>query len=435
MGKLNSTSGGGGMNVLLIGSGGREHALAWKLRQSPVLSRLFAAPGNAGIAEHAQIVQLDPADHKAVVEFCKTHFVGLVVVGPEGPLIAGLVDDLEAAGIPAFGPTKAAARLEGSKGYTKDLCALRNIPTAAYKRFSDAGAAHEYVRSVGAPIVIKADGIAAGKGVTVATTLTEALTAIDDCFGGAFGTAGSEVVVEEFLSGEEVSFFALCDGVNAVPLATAQDHKRVLDGDRGVNTGGMGAYSPAAIMTDALCERTMTRIIKPTLAAMAARGAPFKGVLYAGLMLTADGPKLIEYNVRFGDPECQVLMMRLASDLLELFLATREGRLDKVALSWLPEPAITVVMTAQGYPGAFKRGGVITGLDEAGKVPSVTVFHAGTALVDGAVIASGGRVLDVTATGPTLIEARNRAYAAVEKINWPDLYYRNDIGWRALARA
>ena len=423
------------MNVLLIGSGGREHALAWKLRQSPALARLFATPGNAGIGEHAQIVALDPADHKAVIEFCKTHFVGLVVVGPEGPLIAGLVDDLEAAGIPAFGPTKAAARLEGSKGFTKDLCSVRGIPTAAYKRFSDAASARDYVRSAAMPIVVKADGLAAGKGVTIAATLAEALGAIDDCFGGAFGSAGSELVVEEFLSGEEVSFFALCDGINALPLATAQDHKRVLDGDRGANTGGMGAYSPAAVMTDALIERTMTRIIKPTLAAMAARGAPFKGVLYAGLMLTAEGPKLIEYNVRFGDPECQVLMARLESDLLDLLLATREGGLDKITLSWLPEPAITVVMTAQGYPGIYKRGAVITGLKEAAKLPGVTVFHAGTTLADGAVIATGGRVLDVTATGPTLIEARNRAYAAVEKIDWPDLYYRKDIGWRALTRA
>jgi phosphoribosylamine--glycine ligase len=424
------------MNVLLIGSGGREHALAWKLRQSPRLTRLFATPGNAGIAEHAQIVQLDVADHRAVVDFCKTHFIGFVVVGPEGPLIAGLVDDLEAAGIAAFGPTKAAARLEGSKGYTKDLCALRNIPTAAYKRFSDAAAAHEYVRNASLPIVVKADGLAAGKGVTVASTVAEALAAVDACFGGTFGIAGSEVVIEKFLSGEEVSFFALCDGANAVPLATAQDHKRVLEGDRGANTGGMGAYSPAAIMTDALCERTMARIIKPTLAAMAARNAPFKGILYAGLMLTADGPKLIEYNVRFGDPECQVLMVRLENDLLELLIAAREGRLDKVRVSWLPEPAITVVMSAQGYPGLYKRGGVITGLKEAGKLPGVTVFHAGTTLAEGgAVTATGGRVLDVTATGPTLIEARNRAYAAVERIDWPDLYYRKDIGWRALARA
>ncbi|MCC6981661.1 MAG: phosphoribosylamine--glycine ligase [Bauldia sp.] len=423
------------MNVLLIGSGGREHALAWKLRQSPTLARLFATPGNAGIAEHAQIVALDVGDHQAVIEFCKTHFVGLVVVGPEGPLIAGLVDDLEAAGIPAFGPTKAAARLEGSKGFTKDLCSVRNIPTAAYRRFADAAEARDYVRSAATPIVVKADGLAAGKGVTIAATTAEALAAVDDCFGGAFGIAGSEVVIEEFLTGEEVSFFALCDGVNAIPLATAQDHKRVLDGDRGANTGGMGAYSPAAIMTDALCERTMARIIKPTLAAMAARGAPFKGVLYAGIILTAEGPKLIEYNVRFGDPECQVLMARLESDLLDLLLATREGRLDKVSLSWLPEPAITVVMTAQGYPGAYKRGGVITGLKEAAKLPGVTVFHAGTTLVDGAVTATGGRVLDVTATGPTLIEARNRAYAAVEKIDWPEVYYRKDIGWRALARA
>jgi phosphoribosylamine--glycine ligase len=380
-------------------------------------------------------VALDIADHAAVVAFCRARAVDFVVVGPEGPLVVGIVDDLEAAGIQTFGPDKAAARLEGSKGFTKDLCRAHGIPTAAYERFAAAEPAKRYARSQGAPIVIKADGLAAGKGVVIATSSAEADAAIDSMFDGAFGAAGAEVVVEEFLTGEEVSFFALCDGETALPLASAQDHKRVFDGDHGPNTGGMGAYSPAPVMTEALALRTMDEIIRPTLAAMRAMGAPFRGILFAGLMLTADGPKLIEYNVRFGDPECQVLMLRLTSDLLPALLAARDGMLKAFDLRWSADAALTVVMAANGYPGPYRKGTPIAGLDDAASVAGVEIFHAGTTVEAGHVVAVGGRVLDVSATGASLAEARERAYAAVDRINWPDGFCRRDIGWRALPQA
>jgi len=421
------------MNILLLGSGGREHALAWKIAASPLLGRLYCAPGNAGIAREAEIANLDLGDHQAVIAFCRANKIDFVVVGPEGPLCAGIVDDLEAAGIKAFGPSKAAARLEGSKGFTKDLCKANNIPTAAYERFSAAAPAKAYVRKKGAPIVIKADGLAAGKGVVVVTTIAEAEAALDMIFGGGLGAAGAEVVVEDFLSGEEVSFFVLCDGENAIPLATAQDHKRAFDNDQGPNTGGMGAYSPALGMTPELSRRVMDEIVHPTLRAMQAMGAPYKGVLYAGLMLTAEGPKLIEYNVRFGDPECQVLMLRLMSDLLPALMAARDGVLKNFDLRWYPEPALTVVMAAKGYPGSYAKGSMIEGLDEAASIEGVEIFHAGTKAEGGKIVANGGRVLNVSALGKTVAEAQARAYAAIDKIRWPGGFCRRDIGRRAVA--
>ena len=421
------------MNVLLIGSGGREHALAWKLAASPMLTKLYAAPGNPGIAREAEIVALDVADHAAVVAFCRQRSIDLVVVGPEVPLVAGLGDDLRQAGIKVFGPSKAAAQLEGSKGFTKDLCARYGIPTAAYGRFGDAESARAYVREHGAPIVVKADGLAAGKGVTVATTEAEALQAIDDCFDGGFGGAGAEVVVEEFLTGEEASFFCLCDGVTALPFGTAQDHKRVGDGDTGPNTGGMGAYSPAPVMTPEMVARTMKEIIEPTMRGMAEMGAPFSGVLFAGLMITESGPKLIEYNVRFGDPECQVLMMRLKDDLLVLLEAAADGQLAHMSARWRDDAALTVVMAAEGYPGTPRKGSVIRGLDEAAG-DGVEIFHAGTAERDGVVTANGGRVLNVTAMAKTVTQAQRKAYEAVDRIDWPEGFCRRDIGWRAVER-
>lgn len=422
------------MNVLLIGSGGREHALAWKLRQSPSLGKLYCAPGNAGIAAVAECVGLDVGDHAAVAAFCREREIGLVVVGPEVPLVAGLVDNLTAAGIKAFGPTKAAAQLEGSKGYTKDLCREAGIPTAAYGRFSDANSAKAYLAGQRLPIVIKADGLAAGKGVIIAATREEADAAVDACFGGAFGAAGAELVIEEFLVGEEASFFALVDGTHALALVAAQDHKCVGDGDTGPNTGGMGAYSPAPVMTAELIERTMAEVVRPTVAAMSRRGAAFKGVLFAGLMITAKGPQLIEYNVRFGDPETQVLMMRLKSDLLAALLATVEGTLADRRLEWSQEAALTVVMAAEGYPGTPRTGTVIGGLDAAGAVEGVEVFHAGTKFEGDRIVAAGGRVLNVTARGATVAEAQRRAYEAVARIEWPGGFCRKDIGWRAVAR-
>jgi phosphoribosylamine--glycine ligase len=421
------------VNVLLIGGGGREHALAWKLAQSPLLDRLYCVPGNAGIAEVAECVALDVADHAAVIGFCKKCGIGLAVIGPEVPLVAGLTDDLEAASIKVFGPSKAAAELEGSKGFTKDLCAEYGIPTAAYRRFTDAAAAKAYAKTQDLPVVIKADGLAAGKGVTIATTHKEANEAIDASFGGAFGAAGASVVIEEFLDGEEASFFALVDGETAVPLATAQDHKRAFDGDEGPNTGGMGAYSPAPIMTPKLCDRVMDEIVLPTVRAMKERGTPFKGVLYAGLMINDGAPKLIEYNVRFGDPEAQVLMMRLKSDLLPALLATTEGRLKHITLDWRDDAALCVVMAARGYPGAYQKGSEIKGLDRAAADPHLEIFHAGTRREDGRIVADGGRVLGVTARGRDIKEAQSRAYAAVDKIDWPEGFCRRDIGWRALA--
>jgi phosphoribosylamine--glycine ligase len=427
------------MNILLLGSGGREHALAWKMASSPLADRLFCAPGNAGIAREAECVALDVADHGAVIAFCREHRIDLVVVGPEAPLCAGIVDDLEAAGIKAFGPTRAAARLEGSKGFTKDLCHANGIPTAAYERFCAADPAKTYVRARGAPIVVKADGLAAGKGVVVAQTVAEAEAAVDMMFGGGIavsnmGEAGGEVVIEEFLTGEEASFFALCDGATAIALTTAQDHKRAFDGDQGPNTGGMGAYSPAPNIDDAMSARVMAEIITPTLRAMQALGAPYKGVLYAGLMITAEGPKLIEYNARFGDPETQVLMLRLMSDLVPALLASRDGQLKSFDLRWYPDPALTVVMAAKGYPGDYTRGSVIEGLDDAAKVEGVEIFHAGTKADGPRILANGGRVLNVSAIGKTVREAQARAYEAISRIRWPEGFYRHDIGWRAVER-
>jgi phosphoribosylamine---glycine ligase len=421
------------MHILLIGSGGREHALAWKIAASPLLTRLWCAPGNAGIAKEAECIALDVANHAAVIEFCQTNKVDLVVVGPETPLAAGIVDDLGAAGITAFGPSRLAAQLEGSKGFTKDLCSEFDIPTGAYRRFTSAADALAYVQTQGAPIVVKADGLAAGKGVVVAKTLAEAEAAIEMMFAGGFGAAGAEVVVEEFLEGREVSFFALCDGETAIPLASAQDHKRVFDHDEGPNTGGMGAYSPAPFVTAEVHEQIMQRIILPTVAGMKKRGMPFKGILYAGLMLTAQGPKLFEYNVRFGDPECQVLMLRMMSDLVPAMLAACDGQLRNFDLRWFPEAAVTVVMAAKGYPGDYKKGGVIDGLDEAAGIEGVEIFHAGTVAKDGAVIANGGRVLNICASAATVTEAQARAYQAVDRIRWADGFCRRDIAWQALA--
>jgi phosphoribosylamine---glycine ligase len=422
------------MNVLLIGSGGREHALSWAMSSSPLLDKLYCAPGNAGIAEIAACVAIDTTNHDAVIDFCRKHEIGFVVIGPEAPLVAGLGDALGAAHIKFFGPTMAAAQLEGSKGFTKDLCREFKIPTAAYGRFKDASTAKTYLAKQSIPIVVKADGLAAGKGVIIAATHAEAEAAIDACFSGAFGAAGAEVVIEEFMEGEEASFFALCDGNTALALATAQDHKRVGDGDTGPNTGGMGAYSPAPVMTPEMIERTMAEIIRPTVAGMNARGTPFKGVLFAGLMITASGPKLIEYNARFGDPETQVLMMRLKSDILPLLLATADGTLDKCTVRWSDDVALTVVMAAKGYPGRPLKGTEIKGLAKAAKIDGVEIFHAGTRRDGNLLLADGGRVLNVTARGKTVAEAQAHAYAAIALIDWPDGFCRKDIGWRAIQR-
>jgi phosphoribosylamine--glycine ligase len=418
------------VNILLIGSGGREHALAWMIAASPLLGTLYCAPGNPGIADHAEIVALDVADHAAVAVFCEAKSIGLVVVGPETPLVAGIVDDLKARGIKVFGPSKVAAQLEGSKGFTKDICARYGIPTAAYGRFGDRASALAYLERVGAPIVVKADGLAAGKGVTVAMTLGEARTAIDAVFEGHFGAASC--VIEDYLEGEEASFFVLCDGRTALPFGTAQDHKRVGEGDTGPNTGGMGAYSPAPILTEAMQARVLEEIVAPTLRALSDLGAPYVGILYAGLMLTADGPKLIEYNVRFGDPECQVLMPRLKDDLLTLMLAAVDGTLDRVSVRWSAQTALTVVMCARGYPGDVVKGTEIRSLDAAAS-DGVHIFQAGTALVDGKLVANGGRVLNVTALGNSVREAQQRAYRSVDRIDWPEGFCRRDIGWRAIA--
>ena len=419
------------MNILLIGGGGREHALAWKLAQSPLCDTLYAAPGNPGIGEEAELVALDPADHAALAAFCLAHKVGLVVVGPEAPLVDGLADSLREAGVAVFGPSAKAAQLEGSKGFTKDLCDRANIPTAAYARHDDKAAAMADLPRFGLPVVIKADGLAAGKGVIIAETAEEAEAAIEEMFGGGFGDAGAEVVIEEFMTGEEASFFALTDGISIVPFGSAQDHKRVGDGDTGPNTGGMGAYSPARVLTPALEARVMSEIVEPTVSAMAAAGMPYNGVLYAGLMLTAEGPKLIEYNCRFGDPECQVLMTRFEGDLAALLLAIARGELaDAAPPAFSRDIALTVVMAANGYPGTPEKGGAI-GLDRA---TGAKVFHAGTAEKDGQLVANGGRVLNVTATAPSVTEARKLAYAAVDAIDFPTGFCRRDIGWREAAR-
>ena len=421
------------MNVLLLGSGGREHALAWKLAQSPGLTKLYAAPGNPGIGEHAELVDIKPEDHRGTIDFCLKHSVELIVIGPEAPLVDGLADNLRTMGFAVFGPNGEAARLEGSKGFTKDLCAEAGIPTARYARFTSAETAAAGLEEFGLPVVIKADGLAAGKGVIVAETEQEAKDAVARMFDGEFGKAGAEVVIEEFLEGEEASFFALVDGTTAVPFGTAQDHKRVGEGDTGPNTGGMGAYSPAPVLTAKLEKRVMKDIVMPTVEAMAARGTPYSGVLYAGLMIGRKGPSLIEYNVRFGDPECQVLMMRLQSDLLELLAATAQGRLAGTRPKFSDKAAMTVVMAAKGYPGAPKTGGAITGIDKA-ETPSVKVFQAGTAREGSKLVAAGGRVLNVTALGKTIRSARTTAYGAIGKIRFAGGFFRPDIGWRALKR-
>jgi phosphoribosylamine--glycine ligase len=422
------------MHILLLGSGGREHALAWKIAASPLVTKLWCAPGNAGIAREAECVVLDVSDHAAVIAFCQRNAVDLVVVGPETPLAAGIVDDLTANGIKAFGPSKLAARLEGSKGFTKALCSEFGIPTGAYGRFNNADAALAYVHAQGAPIVVKADGLAAGKGVVVASTLGEAEDAIAMMFDGAFGAAGAEVVIEEFLSGREISFFALSDGETAIALASAQDHKRVFDHDQGPNTGGMGAYSPTPFVTPEIHAEIMAKIILPTVRGMKARGTPFRGVLYAGVMLTGEGPKLFEYNVRFGDPECQVLMLRMMSDIVPAMLASCDGQLKNFDLRWYPEAALTVVMAAKGYPGDYAKGTRIEGLDDAARAEGVEIFQAGTVSKDGAILSNGGRVLNVCASGQSVTEAQLRAYAAVDRIQWPQGFCRRDIGWQAVER-
>lgn len=422
------------MNVLLVGSGGREHALAWTLAASPLVTKLYVAPGNAGIAEIAECVPIGAMALDKLVAFAVEHQIDFAVVGPEAPLVAGLADRFEAAGIKSFGPSAAGAQLEASKGFVKDLCAEHDIPTAAYKRCRDAAEAKAFARTLSLPVVIKADGLAQGKGVIIAEHRSDVDAAIDSMFSGAFGEAGREVVIEEFLEGEEASFFALCDGENILPLAGAQDHKRAYDHDEGPNTGGMGAYSPAPVLTPEVERATIDRIVNPTVAAMRARGTPYQGVLYAGLMIGKDGPKLIEYNCRFGDPECQALMLRLKSDLLPALIAARVGALDRAQLQWSDDPSLTVVMASKGYPGAYATGSEIRGLDGAVQVEGVQIFHAGTARQGGRLIANGGRVLNVGATGATIAQARERAYAAIDRIDWPDGFCRRDIGWRALAR-
>lgn len=419
----------------MLGSGGREHALAWKLAQSPKLTKLFASPGNPGIAEHAEIVEIKDGDHRATIDFCLKKTIELVVIGPETPLVDGLADNLRTMGFAVFGPNKEAAQLEGSKGFTKDLCAEANIPTARYERFSSAEAAIPALADFGLPVVIKADGLAAGKGVVIAETREDAEAAVEGMFDGDFGKAGAEIVIEEFLEGEEASFFALVDGETVVPFGTAQDHKRVGEGDTGLNTGGMGAYSPAPILDDKSIDRVMNEIVMPTVETLSNRGTPFSGVLFTGLMLTESGPQLIEYNVRFGDPECQVLMMRYEGDLVELMYAIATGELGGMgAPRFSAQSAMTVVMAAKGYPGTAEKGGKIDKIDAA-EAKGAKIFHAGTSIEDGELVASGGRVLSVTAMGKSLKDARNAAYSAVKKVDFTDGFYRSDIGWRELERS
>ncbi|MDG2269877.1 MAG: phosphoribosylamine--glycine ligase [Alphaproteobacteria bacterium] len=421
------------MRILVVGGGGREHALCWAIAGSPLCDKLYCAPGNAGIRQDAECVPISAEDVDGLVNFATENAIDLVVVGPEGPLVLGLVDRLEALNIRAFGPRANAAMLEGSKGFMKDLCARHGIATAAYGRFTEAESAKAYIREQGAPIVVKADGLAAGKGVTVAQSVEEALKAVDDAMtDNAFGNAGAELVVEEFLDGEELSFFVLVDGTNALPLAGAQDHKAVGEGDTGPNTGGMGAYSPAPSLTEALESAVMETIIMPTVRGMAEDGCPYTGVLYAGLMLTKDGPKLLEYNVRFGDPECQVLMMRLRSDIVPALVAACDGVLESFDLRWSDDAAMTVVLAANGYPGGYEKGTEIKGLDAAAATGAM-VFHAGTMAEGEKILANGGRVLNVTAHAPSIAEAQQGAYAAIEAIDWPDGFCRRDIGWRAIS--
>ena len=420
------------MNILILGGGGREHALAWAVLQNPKCDKLIVAPGNAGIARIAECASLDVLDGGAVTEFAQENAIDFVIVGPEAPLAAGVADRLREAGVLVFGPSKAAAQLEASKGFTKMICDAAGAPTAAYARFDDALAAKAYIRAQGAPIVVKADGLAAGKGVIVAMTEAEALDAIDDMFGGEFGAAGAEVVIEEFMEGEEASWFILCDGEDALAIGTAQDHKRVGEGDTGPNTGGMGAYSPAPVLSDAIADRAMAEIIRPTLAEMAKRGTPYQGVLYAGFMIKDGQARLVEYNCRFGDPECQVLMMRLGGQALDLLQAAAEGRLAEAKVNWADDHAITVVMAAEGYPGSYAKGTEIRGLDGLPETSEAYCFHAGTVADGGRILANGGRVLNLTARGATLAEARERAYAMADQIDWPEGFLRRDIGWRVL---
>jgi phosphoribosylamine--glycine ligase len=420
------------MNILILGSGGREHALAWAVKQNPKTDRLIVAPGNAGIAQLAEVAAIDILDGAAVVAFCAENAVDFLIVGPEAPLAAGVADAARAAGILTFGPSAEAAKLEASKAFTKEICDACGAPTAAYARFTESGPAKDYIRAQGAPIVVKADGLAAGKGVIVAMTEAEALEAIDDMFGGEFGAAGAEVVIEEFMTGEEASFFILTDGVSALPIGTAQDHKRVGDEDTGPNTGGMGAYSPAPVLTDAIQARAMEEIVLPTIREMARRGTPYQGVLYAGLMIEEGRGRLVEYNARFGDPECQVLMMRLGAQALDLLLACAENRLDGAQVNWADDHALTVVMATKGYPGPYEKGSMIHGLKRLPEDSRHMCFHAGTVERDGQILANGGRVLNVTARGATLAEARNRAYGMIDHVNWPEGFCRSDIGWRAL---
>ncbi|MDA8585180.1 phosphoribosylamine--glycine ligase [Rhodobacteraceae bacterium] len=420
------------MNILILGSGGREHSLAWAVLQNPKCDRLIVAPGNAGIAAIADCASLNINDGAAVVEFAEAEAIDFVIVGPEAPLAAGVADDLRAAGFTTFGPSKAAAELEASKRFTKEVCDAAGAPTAAWARFTEVTPAKEYLRKVGAPIVVKADGLAAGKGVVVAMDLAEAETAVDDMLGGAFGDAGAEVVIEEFMDGEEASYFVLCDGLDALPIGTAQDHKRIGEGDTGPNTGGMGAYSPAPVLTEAIAARAMDEIVRPTLAEMVKRGTLYQGVLYVGLMIKDGAPRLVEYNVRFGDPECQVLMMRLGAQALDLLQATAEGRLSEARVNWADDHAMTVVMAASGYPGAYQKGSQINGLGNLSASSAQMMFHAGTAENDTVIIAVGGRVLNATARGATLQEARDAAYALIDRVDWPEGMCRRDIGWRAL---
>ncbi len=421
------------MNILILGSGGREHALAWATLQNPKCDKLIVAPGNAGIAQIAECAQFDINDGGVVAEFVSENAIDLVIIGPEAPLAAGVADRLREAGVSVFGPSAAAAKLEASKSFTKEICDAANAPTAAYGHFTDAEAAKAHVRETGAPTVVKADGLAAGKGVIIAETVAEAEAAIDDMFGGSFGAAGAEVVIEEFMTGEEASFFVLVDGDICLPIGTAQDHKRVGEGDTGLNTGGMGAYSPAPIMADAVTQKALDEIVRPTMAEMVKRGAPYQGVLYVGLMIENGQPRLVEYNVRFGDPECQVLMLRLGAQAFDLMQACAEGRLDEAQVTWADDHAMTVVMAADGYPGSYEKGTEIKGLDDLQADSFNMMFHAGTTAENGKVLASGGRVLNATARGETLQEARDRAYAMVDAVDWPEGFVRRDIGWRALS--
>lgn len=420
------------MNILILGSGGREHSLAWAIKQNPKCDRLIVAPGNAGIAAIADCAEIDILNGDTVATFASENAVDFIVVGPEAPLAAGVADRLRDAGFLVFGPSQAAAALEASKSFTKAICDAANAPTAAYAHFTDADAARAYIKQQGAPIVVKADGLAAGKGVIVAMTEAEALAAIDDMFDGSFGDAGAEVVIEEFMDGEEASFFVLCDGDTILPVGTAQDHKRAFDGDKGPNTGGMGAYSPAPVMSASVTQKALDEIVAPTVAEMKKRGTPFQGVLFVGLMIKDGQPRLVEYNVRFGDPECQCLMMRLGAQILDLLLACAEGRLADVQAQWADDHAMTIVMAAEGYPGSYTKGTVIGGLEDLPEDSLTMTFHAGTTHKDGQIIATGGRVLAVTARGDTLQSAHDRAYDIAAKINWPEGFFRRDIGWRAL---